>query len=193
MIGYTFIKRNSLPIKAASPIFVFVILFGSLLGFVSAATLLVVQPTEILCHVRVWALGISFFISFGALYLKEYRILLIFNPARKMSPIAISPKILLLGLAGVVGLGAITLVISSLGEVAVVATPRLDDPAVSELTCTSNPFYQIPLLGYAGIMIFVGPYPCTFFLCPLFTHQVWCSRSVLVRSTPSTMSLLTFN
>lgn len=74
----TFQNSQRKAIRAASPLFLQLILLGSIFLYASYFAWFT-QPTTVMCHLRIWIVAIGFFLMFGALLAKTWRIMRIFT------------------------------------------------------------------------------------------------------------------
>lgn len=71
---FVFMHWNSKPIKAASPVFCVVIIFGSIVMYASNITWMPNLVSETTCILRAWLLPLGFMMMFGALIAKTHRV-----------------------------------------------------------------------------------------------------------------------
>mmetsp|Transcript_1951 Transcript_1951/g.2161 ORF Transcript_1951/g.2161 Transcript_1951/m.2161 type:complete len:767 (-) Transcript_1951:124-2424(-) len=89
-------------IRAASPLFLFVILFGCIMQYISIP-INGFKKTEALCSIPFWLVHVGFFLVFGALFIKTYRVWRIFSIRKgKLKKVVITDFELLLPLAAMV-------------------------------------------------------------------------------------------
>lgn len=78
LIVFVYRNRTSPPIRASSPRFMLVVIFGCMLAFALVGTM-IPQASDLSCTVNIWVGHIAFSLAFGALFFRTYRIVLIFN------------------------------------------------------------------------------------------------------------------
>ena len=76
------IYRKHAIIRASSPFFLTVVLFGGLIGL-GAMTAFWGFPTDASCNLQFWFSSIAFTVAFGSLFLKSYRVWRIFSSEYK--------------------------------------------------------------------------------------------------------------
>lgn len=78
LLVFVVVYFNHSVLRAATPLFLIAILFGSILLYGAYYTWLLEARTA-LCHIRFWMIGLGFVIMFGALFSKTWRIMRIFT------------------------------------------------------------------------------------------------------------------
>ena len=155
-------------LRASSPSFLFVVLVGCIVAF--CASIVAVLPlTDAICMATPWLSNGAFLATFGALFLKTWRITRIFinDNLHRLGRHWSNTRLLIV-------IGVLMLVFCVYMAVwMVVDRPRLQERSsfgndcVTLLTCSaSDSPFQIVLLFFEGIMLFLGIY------------QVWYGRNV---------------
>lgn len=79
VIGGVMMKFQETPVvKRSSPLFVYIIIFGLILGFCSVFPW-IGEPSPASCHLRAWLVCFAFVLVYGPLFAKTWRIWKIFN------------------------------------------------------------------------------------------------------------------
>lgn len=111
LIGFVWKFRERKILLAASPLFLIIILVGTILMYLTIFAWLLESRTAA-CHMRFWLLGMGFVICFGALFAKTFRVMRIFG-SKSLTVFRISNGQLLLGLAALILIEAVLLAIWS--------------------------------------------------------------------------------
>ncbi|KAI8799572.1 hypothetical protein BJ742DRAFT_845250 [Cladochytrium replicatum] len=157
-----FAYRNNTVIKAASPLFLYIILFGCMIGLCFPIMLVTVRYSDEKCLAEIWILPGAMGIIFGTILSKIYRVLRIFQTSiNSKRPAYVSNMSVLVWTALVVTL---ELLISLLWTV--IDAPKLTIKTVAEQrqpVCTSNSQtaqhnFTIALSALNGIFLMVGAY-----------------------------------
>lgn len=102
--GIMFVKQSTPVVKFSSPLFVYIIIFGILLG-ISSIFPWIGEPSVTTCELRLWLVAMSFVLVCGPLFSKTWRIWRSFNS--KAEPTIISAKMLLAVTGTIVGIQAV--------------------------------------------------------------------------------------
>lgn len=111
LIGFVWKFRERKILLAASPLFLIIILVGTILMYLTIFAWLLESRTAA-CHMRFWLLGMGFVLCFGALFAKTFRVMRIFG-SKSLTVFRISNGQLLLGLSALVLIEAVLLAIWS--------------------------------------------------------------------------------
>jgi len=90
---WLFIHRNKPAIRKASVLFCNLTTIGAILMFVSA--IMFVFVTDATCGLRVWLLVLGFVLCYGSIFVKEYRLWLIFDETDIMRTVRVTDGLLL--------------------------------------------------------------------------------------------------
>ncbi|KYR00378.1 G-protein-coupled receptor family 3 protein 3 [Tieghemostelium lacteum] len=154
------VYRDSNSIRAASPLFCGLIVFGAIIVY-SGIIIWSLPPSNLFCNLRYWLVSIGFTTLIGSLVVKNFRIWLIFdNPHLKTIKITnfqLFPWILTLEMANVILMGIIT----SRGQVESNRVYNIDDLTRYEYmqVCQMNQYGTVTLyvlLVYFALLLFIG-------------------------------------
>jgi len=79
---FTIINWKKPTIRAASPVFLMMVLVGSIVLYLSVLTFFPHLLSDAVCTIRAWFLGIGFVILFGSLFAKSWRVHLLYSNAK---------------------------------------------------------------------------------------------------------------
>jgi len=97
LAGFVFKFRQRKILVASSPLFLQLILAGTILMYLSVFAW-VTESQTVACHMRFWLLGMGFVICFGALFAKTFRVMRIFG-SKSLAVFRISNLYLLIGMS----------------------------------------------------------------------------------------------
>lgn len=155
----TFIFRDAKGIIASSPVFLYLMLFGSLFIYAGILTW-PLHTNSAMCMLHWWLLGLGFTMMFGSLLVKVWRIARIFN-GKDLSLIRITNSELVIFMSVALGIEAVFLIIWSAASPSVAIRKSVDvnRPSLDYVTCTRTTVgtVMLSLMGaYAAIFIFAG-------------------------------------
>ena len=138
LAGFVWKFRERKILLAASPLFLIIILAGTILMYLTIFAWLMESQT-VACHMRFWLLGMGFVICFGALFAKTFRVMRIFG-SKSLTVFRISNGQLLLGLGALVLVEAVLLAIWSGTSKARSYTyvVDIDRPSLNQWKCRSE-------------------------------------------------------
>lgn len=159
MAALTFGYSKYKAILASSPLFLYLMLVGSVMIYAGIITW-PLHTSSALCMIHWWLLGIGFILMFGALLVKTWRISRIFNDA-DLTIVKISNKELLLVVGVAVGIEAALLVIWTAAgrSVAVRKSVDANRPRLDYMTCTTSTIGFVILIiaaVYKALIIAAG-------------------------------------
>jgi hypothetical protein len=136
--GFVFKFRERKILVASSPLFLLIMLAGSVLMYLTIFAW-VLESQTVACHMRFWLLGIGFVLTFGALFAKTFRVMRIFG-SKSLTVFRISNLQLLIGLAITVTIEMILLAVWSAtsNPKSYVYVPDVDRPVKNEWRCQSK-------------------------------------------------------
>jgi len=155
-------------VKFASPRFLYIIVMGAIIGYLSIVNW-TVKPSSIICLVPWWLMGIAFIFIFGALFAKTYRLVKLFGALtikqQKITDWKLLPVVLILLFFEIIILTLWTFI----DPPTYVPRSQLQPPS-SYTQCTSK--YNLIFIGlYVGFKAII---------------MVWgCYMSILIRNIDS--------
>lgn len=155
----TFVFRNTKGIVASSPLFLYLMLAGSLLIYAGVITW-ALHTTTFLCMLHWWLLGLGFTVMYGALLVKVWRISRIFN-GKDLSLIRITNSELIIFISVALAIEVILLIIWSAAgrSVAERRSKDVNRPRLDYVTCTTTTVGIVILAimaAYASLFIVAG-------------------------------------
>lgn len=161
LIAWTFYHRKHPILHSSSPMFLMIILFGSILLY-SSIFAWMLQAATASCYLRYWLLCLGFVLTFGSLFAKTWRIMVLFY-TNSMSVFKISNSQLLIILGILIAIQVILLSIWS-GLTHPYSTFQIVDqyyPSENFLICSSNSsslVMMIIIVVYLGLLTLTGVY-----------------------------------
>lgn len=155
----TFIYRNTKSIVASSPLFLFIMLIGSIMLYTGILTW-TLTTSDVLCMLHWWLIGIGFILMFGGLLVKVWRISRIFND-KDLSVIRISNIELLVAVGVAVAIEIALLVVWTAAGRSKAALRPTDPirPSLDYMICTATTVGTVilsVLAGYKGLIMIAG-------------------------------------
>lgn len=159
MAVLTFVFRNAKGIIASSPLFLYIMLLGSLFIYAGILTW-PLHTNSFMCMFHWWLLGLGFTMMYGALLVKVWRISRIFN-GKDLSLIRITNTELIIFMSIALAIEVVILIIWSAAgpSLAVRRSQDVNRPRLDFMTCTT-PTVGVVMLSimaaYAAIFIIAG-------------------------------------
>lgn len=159
MAVLTFVFRQAKGIIASSPLFLYLMLLGSLFIYAGILTW-PLHTNSAMCMLHWWLLGLGFTMMYGALLVKVWRISRIFN-GKDLSLIRITNKELIIFMSVALAIEVVFLIIWSAAgpSLAVRRAQDVNRPRLDYMTCTT-PTVGVVMLSlmaaYAAIFIIAG-------------------------------------
>jgi len=175
----TKVHSDATAFKAATPVFIEIMLFGSLLGLSSIFALSI--QTDAACRAFPFVLGVAFVTMMGALYVKTWRLMIIFS-AKQMKIISISLSEMAVYLAILVAIEVgfnVAWLISAAPHLNVISG---SPSPLSYQECGGTDFdlWQVASFAYKAIFLFYGIFLAvmTRGLPVVFNESAWIGISI---------------
>lgn len=138
LFGFVFKFQDRKILLASSPLFLMIILIGTILMY-STIFAWMLESQTVACHMRFWLLGVGFVLAFGSLAAKTFRVMRIFD-SHSLTVFRISNLRLLFGLGVLVFIEVLLLAIWSgtSNPVTYIYIPDPDRPVKNEWRCQAK-------------------------------------------------------
>jgi len=160
---FVIIQMDEKIIRYSSPPFLLSLLLGSIFIYVSVIASPIHGLTLFFCHLRPWLLGIGFFLLFGSLFVRNWRLYQIYSGSKKLQQVLITNSVLAFIIFGICSVEIILLFIYSIfGEVeikTIITDPYR--PSTHRYMCKSNDIgltVSIISVIYGGLVVLFGLY-----------------------------------
>jgi len=163
---------NDKAIVASSPVFLSIMLFGSILTFATVPTWMLYTDSAS-CHLRLWFLCLGFTLLFGTLVAKTYRVRELFL-VHKMRPKKFSDSKLLIIVGSLVAVDLLILILWSsvtqpyVAKTVVSGTGRLDGKLWEDLNFNECVWTSVSMDAMTGFYIIEGIYKVTLILAGIY-------------------------
>lgn len=159
MAVLTFVYRSTKAIVASSPLFLFIMLTGSVMLYAGILTW-TLTTSDALCMAHWWLIGIGFILMFGSLLVKAWRISRIFND-KDLSVIRISNSDLLIAVGVALAIELVLLIVwTAAGRSKAERRPTdIIRPSLDYMVCTTTTVGTVILsiaAAYKGLIMLAG-------------------------------------
>lgn len=188
LIGVIYLNHKEPVIRASSPIFCLLILIGCIVGYISVFLTLLEQciAASILGH-------FAFYFVFSALFMKTYRIMIIFNAADKLATVSILDSQLLMYMSiGFLAFGGLITGWMIMDPPLYIHISTVDSIMYFGCSCKQYLGWNISIVVIEFFMLLCGIYLAykTRKIPDLFNESLWISNSIATILLVATIIIL---